>query len=466
MHDPDELIVAAATVNGPGARAVVRLSGAGVDRLLGCLLAFSGPGPSRSDGPGAGPERLEACLNASAVGPAWGGLPVALLWWPGPGGPTGGPLAELQLPAAPHLVDLVATAACQAGARPARGGEFSLRGWLAGRLDLAAAEAVLAVVDARSADQLAVALDRLAGGSGRQVRAVRDDLLDLAADLEAVIDFGDERSPAALPAAAAEVWASIERRLTAAAAALEAGEDRLRQREVAGGQRLPRVVIAGPPNIGKSSLFNALLGRGAALVADEPGTTRDWIDAPLVVAGQPSCMLVDVAGHGTTPLAPSSVAAAAEMAAAAQVAAADVVVACHDAAERAPGPAAPGTAPRIVVATRCDRPGAVPSAALQTSTVAGVGIGELLAAIHDAVARLPPSAAPGTVRLAAGIAAARGAIAEAREIAALGAAHGGADEVVAASAVARAVAALGEVTGIDAPAELLDRIFSRHCIGK
>ena len=229
MHDPDELIVAAATVNGPGARAVVRLSGAGVDRLLGRLLAFSGPGPSRSDGTGAGPEWLEACLNASAVGPAWGGLPVALLWWPGPGGPTGGPLAELQLPAAPHLVDLVATAVCQAGARPARGGEFSLRGWLAGRFDLAAAEAVLAVVDARSADQLAVALDRLAGGSGRQVRAVRDDLLDLAADLEAVIDFGDERSPAAfpaaaaevwaLPAAAAEVWASIERRLTAAAAA-------------------------------------------------------------------------------------------------------------------------------------------------------------------------------------------------------------------------------------------------------
>jgi tRNA U34 5-carboxymethylaminomethyl modifying GTPase MnmE/TrmE len=90
----------------------------------------------------------------------------------------------------------------------------------------------------------------------------------------------------------------------------------------------------------------------------------------------------------------------------------------------------------------------------------------LRTAIRDAVARLPPPDTPATVRLAAGIAAALEDLATVRSSAVAGAAGGRADEVVVASGVARAVAALGEVTGIDAPAELLDRIFARHCIGK
>jgi tRNA modification GTPase len=467
MHDPDELIVAVATVAGPGARAILRLSGAGLAGLLETLFRFPAAGP-RDGVPtrAGGPTRLAARLASAAAGAAWADLPVTVLWWPGPGGPTGGPLAEVQLPAAPPLVDLLTTAACRAGARPARGGEFSLRGWLAGRLDLAAAEAVLAVVDARSPEQLATALDGLAGGGGRHLRAVREQLLDLAADLEAVIDFGDERAPDAIPSDPRSFWGQVVGRLDAAIAALEAGGGRLRVRGVGGVQRLPRVVLTGLPNIGKSSLFNALAGRPAALVADEPGTTRDWVDTLLTVADAPLCVLVDVAGRGTEHPGADPLAHAAAAVATAQVEAADVVVACHDAADPTALPAVPPGKPLIVVATRCDRAGARPSAALATSAVTGAGLVALRTAIRDAVARLPPPDTPATVRLAAGIAAALEDLATVRSSAVAGAAGGRADEVVVASGVARAVAALGEVTGIDAPAELLDRIFARHCIGK
>lgn len=461
MHDPDEVIVALASAAGSGARAVVRLSGAGLDALLGTWLRFDGAGP----GP-AGPSRLTARLAIADAGKEWADIPVTVLWWPGPGGPTGGPLAELHLPAAPLLVERVITAACERGARPARGGEFSLRGWLAGRLDLAAAEAVLAVVDARSPAQLAAALDTMSGGEGRRLRAVRDRLLDVVADLEAAIDFGDERSPDALPAAATAIWAGVVGRLEETAALLGTMAGRLRQRGHAGRQRLPRVVLHGRPNVGKSSLFNALVGRSLALVADEPGTTRDWVDAVLEIDGTPLCLLVDVAGYGDATEAPAGVAAAARSVALEQVATADVVVVCRDAAASGAVPPPDATRPTIEVATRCDRPDACAGRGIATSVVTGEGLAVLVAGIAAAVARLPPPPLSGAVHLAAGIVAALEALDEATALARRGAAGAAADEVIVASGVTRAAAALGEVTGVDTPADVVDRIFARHCIGK
>ena len=145
MWSADELIVAPATVPGTGARAVVRLAGDGLGELLQSLLAAIA-WPQH----GERPRVVRATLAAAGLGRDWGELPVEVLVWPGPAGPIGGPLAEVQLPASAPLVDAVIAEACRQGARLARGGEFTLRAFLAGRLDLVQAEAVLGVVDART----------------------------------------------------------------------------------------------------------------------------------------------------------------------------------------------------------------------------------------------------------------------------------------------------------------------------
>ena len=208
----DALIVAPATAGGWGARAIIRMAGDGLDRLLGTLFT---PQPGNSfAAPGERP-RLVAARLGPALAADWGMIEIEILHWPGPAGPTGGPLAEVQLPASSPLVDAVIAEACRHGARLARGGEFSLRSFLAGRLDLLQAEAVLAIVDARSPAELSAALDRMAGGAGRELMALRDAILDLLADIEAVIDFSDEHAPDAIPVAVQSFWGGVETRLSA-----------------------------------------------------------------------------------------------------------------------------------------------------------------------------------------------------------------------------------------------------------
>mgnify|MGYP006274055507 CR=1 FL=1 len=455
MWSVDDLIVAAATPTGFGARAIVRLAGDGLDTVLDRLFDAVEPrDPSRR---GATPRALEARLAAAGLGREWGPLPVVILHWPGPGGPVGGPLAEVQLPAATPLVDAVVAEACRHGARPARGGEFTLRGFLAGRIDLVQAEAVLGVIDARTPDELAAALDRMAGGAGTALRGVRSALLDLVADVEAAIDFADESTPDAVPVADAAVRRAIAERLGAIRGDLAALGVDIRGRDAHARGGLPRVVLAGRPNIGKSSLFNALVGRDAALVADQAGTTRDWLEAPLAGAGDAACVIIDVAGVDGGAGAPDVAAAVAR----GETARADVVVACRDAGDPRPPPIV-GDRPRIDVATRCDRaaPGPATDGAIRTSAFDGRGIEELRAAIRAAVASLPPRE-PATVRMAAGVesaaAAAAGAAAEC---------DAGGDDAAVAHHLRRALAALDEITGVAMGTDLLDRIFSRHCVGK
>jgi tRNA modification GTPase len=469
IHD---LIVAPATVAGGGSRAVVRLSGEGLTPLLAALCT-----PEVGVWPAEGsPPRLVQARFAETLAADWGSVPVEILHWPGPAGPTGGPLAEMQLPASQPLVDAVVAAACARGARLARGGEFSLRAFLAGRIDLVQAEAVLAVVDAKTPDDLSHALDALAGGIGRELRGLCETLLDLTADVEAAIDFADERTPDAVPAADAALWEALDERLADVAARLAAADERLARRDVSAAAGLPMVVLVGAPNIGKSSLFNALVGRDAALVADEAGTTRDWIAARLDSAPtEPACLVVDVAGldEGATAM---PLPAAAERARA-EIARADVVVACIDAgtlaAQGGIAGAAPSIAlphlpavPRIDVVTRCDLAAAPPSAALATSSRRGTGIAALRAAILRAVASLPGGGSPATRALRAGMADARDAIVAARLAAASGPAGGPDDEAVVAGLLRRAAAALAAVTGAEIGTDIIDRIFSRHCIGK
>jgi tRNA modification GTPase len=462
MWSIDELIVAPATVPGSGARAIVRLAGDALGELLPQL--FTAADWPRRGGPA---RAVEATLARDGLGRDWGELPVHVLVWPGPGGPIGGPLAEVQLPASVPLVDAVVAEACRHGARLARGGEFTLRGFLAGRLDLVQAEAVLGVVDARTPKELSLALDRLAGGVGQVLEGVRGEVLDLLADVEAGIDFADESAPDRVPVG--PEWPALAARIDACGAAIAAAAARVSGRDAAAAD-LPRVVIAGRANIGKSSLFNALVGRGAALVADEAGTTRDWIEAPMTGASGRSWLLVDVAGCEAGEVGAGRrdpLAAEAQARAVAEVARADVVVLCRDAS----APAAPQlpaiAASRIDVITRSDRIAAPGhgSEAIVTSVVTGVGLEPLAAAIDAAVATLaPPTSATLRMRVAAATAAA--ALAEARSLVDDVAAGGAVDEAVLAGSLRAAADALADATGATIATDLLDRIFSRHCIGK
>ena len=215
-------------------------------------------------------------------------LPATLYLWPGSSSYTREPAAELHtLGSPPLLAAMVGQLGCH-GARPAEPGEFTLRAFLAGRIDLTQAEAVLGIIDARGRRDLDVALEQMAGGLARPVAALRHSLLDILARLEAGLDFVEDDIEFITTA---EIEAELNQ-ITAQVNALTAQlGTRSRLDEAV------RAVLVGPPNVGKSSLFNALTQSGA-LVSNTPGTTRDYLTARLDLAGI-ACELIDTAGVET-----------------------------------------------------------------------------------------------------------------------------------------------------------------------
>ncbi len=209
---------------------------------------------------------------------------------------TGQPVVEIHTIGSPPLLQMVLRAVCAAGARLAGPGEFTLRAFLAGRIDLTQAEAVLGVIDAESPAALDAALGQLAGGLARPLHRLRDDLLDLSAHVEAGFDFADED----LPFVTRE---ELDRRLADAENQVAAVERQMDARVET--VDAVQAVLVGRPNTGKSSLFNALVGSSAALVSHQPGTTRDYLTAELDFDGV-KCRLIDTAGT-EEPLAVSHV---------------------------------------------------------------------------------------------------------------------------------------------------------------
>ncbi|GIW87787.1 MAG: tRNA modification GTPase MnmE [Isosphaeraceae bacterium] len=441
--DLQDTIVAPATALGPAARGIIRLSGAEAWSIA--RSAFV-------------PDRLDWPAGCRVFQGRWQGnrlrrrIPALLGLWAAPRSYTTEDVAEIHVSGAPAIVRAVLGDCLDRGARLAEPGEFTLRAFLAGRIDLTRAEAVLATIEAHTPSQLEAALKQLAGGLADPVQALRDRLLDELAYLEATLDFTEEPDVAPLDRS------RLAAELATSSAELDRLAERLRAGERAEGR--PLVVLHGPPNAGKSRLFNALLGQSAALVADQPGTTRDYLQAECTCAGL-VVDLVDTAGVDT----PGSLLERRAQQLRAELAArADLVVACCP----ADGPAAEppdSPAPVLWVMTKADLGGGRQAGDwLATSAATGAGLEELKAAIAEAV-RQPTEALPAAAATAARCHESLVRAGEALRRASEAVQVGQSDEFVALE-VREAVDALGQVVGVVVTDDILDRVFARFCIGK
>lgn len=458
MPHLDDTIVAIATPPGPAAEGIVRLAGPGVAR---CVRRLFTPSAARHDDwtVVTQPTAIDGAIRLDA---ARAPLPAVLYLWPAGRSYTGGPVAEWHTIGSRPLLEAVVRQCCTVGARLAEPGEFTLRAFLAGRIDLTQAEAVLGVIDAVDDEQLDVALAQLAGGLAQPLDRLREALLDLLGHLEAGMDFADEGLPFITPE-------QLRTQLGNATDVAERLAAQIVHRERPGG--LIRVALVGWPNVGKSSLFNALSRRVGALVSAEPGTTRDYLIATIELDGT-QLELVDTAGVDTDLEGPSAeVRREAQQLATRESRLAGIRVFCLDATrpatdvERA---ALDQLDPdrRIVVLTKMDiAPSAVcPPGALAVSSATGQGLnalGQRLRAMAWRAGASGGAVAATAARCHESIDEAAAALRRAEQLANTGSG----DELVAAE-LRGALDALGRVAGRVYADDVLDRVFSRFCVGK
>ncbi len=444
LPDPQDTIVALSSAPGPGGRAVVRLSG---PKSIGIAETVFTPDAPLQPGKRRWYEGIIRLPDVHSP------LPAQLLVWPAPHTYTGQHLAELHTLASPPLVDLLVAQLLNAGARAAQPGEFTMRAFLAGKLDLPRAEAVLGVIEASGRDELRQALAQLAGGVTQPLQGLREDLLNLLADVEAGLDFADEDIHFVTES-------DLLKRVAKGLALLTNLKRQLERRAVA--REIFRVVLAGRPNAGKSSLFNALAGDPAALVSPEPGTTRDYLTRRLTLDGV-TVELVDTAGRQP---AGDTLDEQAQALGRTQAEQADLVLLCVEAGkmpeeeERAlltrPGP--PST---VHVTTKCDL-AAPPPDALATSAVTGAGLATLKVLLAErARARRPSALAPSVSRCRHHVEACLERLRQAHHAVVFQE-----PPELLALALREALDELGALVGAVWTDDLLDRVFSRFCIGK
>ncbi len=381
-----------------------------------------------------------------------------VLYFPGPASFTGEDVLELHVHGGRAVIDaVVAALAGLPGLRPAEPGAFTRRAFGNGKLDLTAAEGLGDLVAAETEAQRRQALRQMSGALGALCEGWRERLLTALAAIEAEIDFPDEEVPEAMVARVAPEIARVRDEIAAHLDDAHRGE-RLR----AGAS----VVILGPPNVGKSSLLNALSRREAAIVAAEAGTTRDVIEVAFDLGGYPAS-LVDTAGLRT---AGNAIEAEGVRRALARAAAADLRLLVIEAAAwpTIPEDLAPHAGEgAVIVANKVDLVAGMAAGALAdvgafaVSAKTGAGLDALLAHLEDRVVALcDVGEAP--------------AITRARHRQALAACHAALeaffgdseDAVLAAEAVRLATRELGRITGRVDVEDMLDRLFAGFCIGK
>ena len=445
-----DTIFALATAPGRAAVAVGRLSGPGAREAVSALA-------------GSIPPAREARLRRLR-GTDGGVIDEALvLWTPAPGSYTGEDAAELHLHGGAAVVDGISEALLARGLRLAEPGEFTRRAFENGKLDLTRAEAVADLVDAETEGQRRQALAQLGGALGRRYETWREALLGALAHLEAAIDFPDEDLPADIAARARPGLVGLEAELAEALAGAERGE------RVRDGYR---IAIIGAPNAGKSSLLNRLLAREAAIVMATPGTTRDVIEAPLVIGGF-KVLLADTAGlrEAADEIEGEGVRRARAWAGAAALRLWVIDAAASDGGWRLASDAV--RAGDLLLLNKADRaPGSDAGWAETHADAAGLGLlkvsattGDGLDGLHEALHRRVAADLSGGEFPAATRARHRGRLEEAltavrRGIQALESPELAAEDLRLASR------ALGRIAGRIDPEEVLGRIFASFCIGK
>ncbi len=422
-----DTIAAVCTAKGPGAISIVRVSGPDAFSVARKMLSRDLPPP--------GAFRLER-IYSSAGGERKHVDDALVLVFKAPRSYTGEDTVEFQCHGGHVTPARVLAAAFAAGAREARRGEFTEKAFFNGRMSFDQAEAVLDLVNARTARAADDALEGVKGSRGAELKRLYGEAVALSAELEHSLDVDEGELP---PRFMEELAERVSRLRAATLAAAKRERARRIFREGA------TVVLSGPPNAGKSSLMNALLGEERAIVSDTPGTTRDAIEAWLDVGGWPVRM-VDTAGlRGTVDqVEREGVRRAREMAGAA-----DVVVAFDES-----GVPPAGDAEVVRIHAKCD---ISRGEGLNVSAKTGEGVDTLLRKIGEALERRADSRQAGE--------GGDGALA-AFDMAAA-ALDDPPDELVPlANRLRDAASHLGIAAGAVYADDLLDNLFSRFCVGK
>jgi len=449
-----DTIAALSTPTGPSAIAVVRISGGSALRLAEGIFFKKNPAPRRTVR--ASYANLKGEILDDAV----------FTFFKAPASYTGEDMLEISSHGNPFIVQSILEDLFARGCRPADPGEFTRRAFMNDKMDLSQAEAVALLIDARSAISLRAAQKQLGGELGRRIGALSEELLDIAALIEAYIDFPDEDLPPEDKARIAESARSLAEKLS---------------RLIETSKYSPLVhqglnmVIAGAPNAGKSSLLNELLGQDRAIVSPVAGTTRDFISEKLIL-GDYAVNITDTAGlrDGGGEIEIMGIQKALE-----KIESSDICLLTLD--TTAPVPALPDSAKKVMTAqntiavlNKCDLPSSKPEAFekafsefpnVRVSCKSSEGISQLrntaIAMIKEYHIRAAADDILVSARHAAALERAKASIAAAAEKISLDI-----PGELAASDIRDALDALGEITGKTDCEQILDRIFSRFCIGK
>ncbi|SMF63811.1 tRNA modification GTPase trmE [Allosphingosinicella indica] len=411
----------------PAAIAVIRISG---PRAQAAVSALAGKVPA--------PRRATFSTLFARDGQVLDN--ALILWLPGPDNATGEDAAELHLHGGRSVVAAVNAALTELpGLRAAEPGEFTRRAYENGRIDLAEAEGLADLLAAETESQRRAALTLAGGALSRRIADWQEQVLKLAAELEAAIDFADEGD--VIPVGAG--WHNLLRSLHGEIAATLARPDAERLRDGV------RVVIAGPPNAGKSSLLNALIGREAAIISPIAGTTRDVIEAPVAIDGIPF-LFADTAGlrgDSDDPIEEMGIARAKG-----RVAAADIVLWLGNISDRPDHPSL------VTVSPRCDVIPVDLKADVATSSLTGAGLATLTAMIAEHARAILPAETDIAInwRHRAELKNCCTALEEAQAD----------DLILAAESLRVARHALDRITGRAGVEDMLDALFGRFCIGK
>jgi tRNA modification GTPase len=447
MFSTDDTIVAVATPPGRGGIGIVRISGARAAGIAGALTA------GRSFAPRHATLATIAANDGRAIDRA------VVTFFPAPHSYTGEDVIEVSAHGSPVVLQQIVASAVDAGARLANPGEFTLRAYLNGRIDLVQAEAVGDLIEAVTPAQARLAFDALEGTLTDRIRSVDRALMDLIAQLEASLDFPDEgyhfvAADAALLAIEAAV-ADIDAVLA----------DARRGRLIREGLTL---AIVGRPNAGKSTLFNRLVGAERAIVTDVPGTTRDLVTERMDLNGIP-VTLVDTAGLRSETADPIEEEGIARARSAAETA--DALIVVLDLSQLLTDDdqtvmTATTSRARVIVATKADLAHAWAAEPLQAVTVSALtdsGVERLRGEIVKALDIEPgrDRAAIANVRHIDLMNRARRALSSAGAAAAAGAS----EEFVVAD-LHEARGAFDEIVGTRTAEDVLHAIFERFCIGK